>query len=65
MTAGTCSATVTVVGIGTFTCEDVVGHDGYHTATLPGDDKWATVAWKSDNATIAPPGSRRGRRGRR
>lgn len=59
MTAGTCSATVTVVGIGTFTCD--AGHDRYHTAKLPSDDKWATVAWKSDTATIAPPGSRRGR----
>ena len=61
MTAGTCSATVTVVGIGTFFCDDSDDHEGYHTAKLPSDDKWATVAWKSDGATIAPPGSRRGR----
>ena len=61
MTAGTCTATVTVVGVGTFTCDGDAGHDRYHTAKLPGDDKWATVAWKSDAATIAPPGSRRGR----
>ena len=61
MTAGTCSATVTVVGIGTFTCDGDDGHWGYHEAELPSDDKWASVTWIGDTATIAPPGSRRGR----
>lgn len=55
----TCTATVTVVGIGTFTCEEDEGHDRYHMASLPGDDKWATAAWKSDNAVVRPPGRRR------
>ena len=59
MTAGTCSTTVTVVGIGTFTCEGRAPHE-VHSAALPTDGKWASVAWAGDNATIAPPGSRRG-----
>ena len=62
MTAGTCSATVNVVGIGTFTCEhDAAVHISNHVATLPTDGKWASVSWTGDTATIAPPGSRRGR----
>ena len=60
MTAGTCSATVTVVGIGTFTCEYRAGHAGDHSAPL-GDDNWPMVTWTELGATIAPPGSRRGR----
>lgn len=56
-----CTATVTVVGIGTFTCEAGSGHKAHHYAVLPAEDKWATVMWTGDTATIAPPGSRRGR----
>ena len=59
MTAGTCTATVTVVGIGTFTCDAGAGHDGSHLAALPSDDKYATVFWSGDSATIRPPGTRR------
>ena len=62
MTAGTCSATVTVVGIGTFTCVLRADHE-IHMAQLTTDSesKWASVSWTGDNATIRPPGSRRGR----
>ena len=60
MTAGTCSATVTVVGIGTFTCERTdAGHE-VHAAGLP-SEKWVSVSWTGHTAIIAPPGSRRGR----
>lgn len=62
MTAGTCSATVTVVGLGTFTCVDRAGHDSYHETTIPrGRSHWQMVTFAKDGATIAPPGSRRGR----
>lgn len=58
MTAGTCSATIHVVGIGTFTCEvsDPAGHE-VHSAILPSDGKWASVSWTGDTASI---GARRG-----
>lgn len=60
MTAEPCTATVTVVGLGTFTCERrVVGHE-VHDANLPNPDKWAAVSWTGDAATIRPPGTRGG-----
>ena len=61
MTAGTCSATVTVVGIGTFTCVQEADHEGAHQAELPTEGQWAAAIWSGPSTTIAPPGSRRGR----
>ena len=60
MTAGTCSATVTVVGIGTFTC-DLGPRHRLHSARLPSAGEWVSVSWAGDTATIAPPGSHRPR----
>ena len=54
----TCTATVTVVGIGTVTCEDpdgIADHGRFHIAALPVDSGWAGVSWTSDTAVIALP----------
>lgn len=58
MTVEHCTATVNVVGIGTFTCENPDDHGGYHEAGMP-SDKWAVIVWSGDTATIRPPGTRR------
>ena len=60
-----CYATVTVAGIGTFTCEIGPSHQRnpalreVHCADVPTDGMWATITWSGeDHAVIAPPGSR-------
>lgn len=62
MSGENCTATVTVVGIGTFTCErTAVGDEGHaHLAQLPSDGEWASVLWAGDAATIRQPGTRGG-----